>query len=56
MEEKFALKCKKCGTTMVWEHPNFKGLYLESSCYIEKDICYDCFEDEKNNIKDDKGI
>lgn len=37
--------CVLCGTKMVWEHPDIPGLYMESSCYIGTDCCYDCMRE-----------
>lgn len=37
--------CVLCGTKMVWEHPDIPGLYMESSCYIGTDYCYDCMRE-----------
>lgn len=35
--------CKLCGGAMVWENPNLKGHFQESSCNIEGwPVCHDC--------------
>lgn len=43
--------CVKCGTEMVWEHPQMQGIFMESSCYIGADICHDCMTDHCSQVR-----
>ena len=41
------LNCKKCGSWLIDEHPIIKGLFVNSSDYIDgSNLCVDCLEDE----------
>lgn len=41
-----AKNCKVCGSRMVWENPNLRGHFHESSCNLaDWDICHDCMVD-----------
>jgi len=39
------ISCAKCDRKMIWEHPNLPGHFMESSCYINFYICYDCMSE-----------
>lgn len=39
------VNCKKCGHSLVWEHPDCPGLFLASSDYMGCDLCYDCLSE-----------
>ena len=43
------LKCRNCGTQMVWEHPDIPGVYMQSSAYIGGHYCYDCMSEYCNS-------
>lgn len=39
------VNCRKCGQSLVWEHPSCPGIFLSSSSYMGCDLCYDCLNE-----------